>query len=103
MGWAGESDQKGRPMKALGAAIAMAVLQAAPQVAAQTGSAPFCLQTTAGTRCVFGTIAECENARSSSSSSQCITRTDAHGTTGLGEPPSRSTGTPTELPSSTGR
>jgi|SoiMethySBSTD1v2_1073268.scaffolds.fasta_scaffold6666399_1 hypothetical protein len=55
--------------------------------AAQTGTAPYCLQTSGGTRCVFGTMGDCENARSGMSSAQCITNSDAHGTTGLGERP----------------
>jgi hypothetical protein len=84
-------------MKLLTAATAIIALHALPQLAvAQTGTAPFCLQTAAGARCVFTTMGECERARTSSASGQCITRTDAHGTTGLGDPPGRSPGTPTE-------
>jgi hypothetical protein len=75
-------------MKLLAASTVIGALCLLPQVAAaQTGTAPFCLQTPAGTRCVFGTMGECEKARGSTSRGQCITRTDAHGTTGLGEPP----------------
>jgi hypothetical protein len=68
--------------------IAVAALCAAPHaVGAQTGTAPFCLQTVSGTRCVFGTIGECEAARGNTGDTvpgQCMTRTDAQGTTGLG-------------------
>ena len=72
-----------------------------PQIAnAQTGSAPFCLQTAAGAQCVFGTMTECENARGDAPG-QCMTRTDARGTTGLGDSPTRLPGIPTEP--STGR
>ena len=76
-------------MKSIAAAVAIAALCATPQVAAaQTGTAPFCLQTQGGTRCVFGTIAECEAAKGRTTwPEQCMTRTDAHGTTGLGERP----------------
>jgi hypothetical protein len=86
-------------MKIFAACIAIAALSATMQVAgAQTGTAPFCLQTPAGTRCVFGTMGECENARGSTSRSQCITSTDARGATGLGEPPSAPAGSPAQSP-----
>jgi hypothetical protein len=89
-------------MKIFAIPAAIAALCAMPQfAAAQTGTAPFCLQTAGGARCVFGTMAECESARGSSSAGQCMTRTDANGTTGLGEPV-RPPGLPTD-PSSTGR
>jgi hypothetical protein len=91
-------------MKVFAASAAMIALSGIPHAAtAQTGNSPFCLQTAAGARCVFATMAECEKARGSTSSGQCMTRADAHGTTGLGEPPLRSPGTPTEPSSSTGR
>ena len=64
--------------------------------AGQSGTAQFCLQTPAGARCVFASMAECERSRESSSTGQCITRTDARGTTGLGEPTARSSGVPTD-------
>jgi hypothetical protein len=79
-----------------GPAVIVALYASTPLAAAQTGNSPFCLQTAAGARCVFTTMGECERARTSSASGQCITRTDAQGTTGLGEPPGRSPGTPTE-------
>ena len=86
-------------MKPLAACTAILALCCLSQpAAAQTGTAPFCLQAPAGTRCTFGTMGACENARGSTSSAQCITRSDAHGTTGLGEPPSKSTGTPAPMP-----
>jgi hypothetical protein len=94
---------KAHPTKVLLTSVAIVALYAIPQVAAQTGSAPFCLQTAGGARCVFGTMGECENARPSSSTGQCMSRTDANGTTGLGESPTRSPGTPTDPRSTTGR
>jgi hypothetical protein len=89
------------PMKLLAAVAAIIALHATPQLAAaESGTGLFCLQTAAGARCVFTTMGECEKARGDTPSSQCITRTDAHGTTGLGEPTVRSPGVPTERPSS---
>jgi hypothetical protein len=76
-------------MKLLAATIAMAALCAIVQTAvAQTGTAPFCLQTNTGTRCIFSTMGECEAAKGRTTwPEQCMTRTDAHGTTGLGASP----------------
>ena len=73
-------------MKLLAATIAMAALCAIVQTAvAQTGTAPFCLQINTGTRCIFSSMGECEAAKGRTTwPEQCITRTDAHGTTGLG-------------------
>ena len=86
----------GHSMKALVVSAVIMALSAAPQVAAaQTGSAPFCLQTLTSVRCVYATMGDCERARASSSNDQCITRTDAHGVTGLGEPPVPSPKAPT--------
>ena len=78
-------------MRVLAAPVLVLAIYAIPQTAAaQTGNAPYCLQSPLlGTRCVYGTMGECENARGSTSSAQCITRTDAQGTTGLGESPTR--------------
>jgi hypothetical protein len=91
-------------MKIFAVAVALIALQATPPAAAQTGNSQFCIQTAAGARCAFDTMGDCERARGSSSSAQCMTRTDAHGTTGLGEPPARPPGLPTEpAPSSTDR
>jgi hypothetical protein len=77
-------------MKSLAASVAIAVLLALPDVAAaQTGTAPFCLQTIAGTRCIFSTMGECEAAKGRTTFfEQCLTRTDTQGTTGLGQRPS---------------
>jgi hypothetical protein len=84
-------------MKALAAVATLIAVHAGPQLAAaQTGTAEFCLQSAGGTRCVFTTMGECERARTRTPSGQCITRTDAHGTTGLGEPPRSSSGTPSQ-------
>ena len=53
-------------MKLFAPFVSIVVLCGTQQVAvAQTGTAPYCLQTTAGTRCVFGTMGECERARGS--------------------------------------
>jgi hypothetical protein len=74
-------------MKVLITLAATMVYSAVPQIAAaQTGSAQFCLQGSGGARCVFDTMGDCERARGSASAAQCITRTDARGATGLGEP-----------------
>jgi hypothetical protein len=82
-------------MRPLVAAVAIAALWAVPQgAAAQTGTAPFCIQTMWGTRCVFSTMGECEAYRGNTSPDQCITHTDAHGTTGLGERAFRPSGRP---------
>ena len=76
-------------MKSLAATAAIVVLLVLPDgVNAQTGTAPFCLQVpNSSARCVYGTLGECEAARGNTSPGQCMTRTDAHGTTGLGERP----------------
>jgi hypothetical protein len=76
-------------MKPFAAAVAIATLYAMPQSAvAQTGTAPYCLQTTMGTRCMFGTMADCEAAKGKTTYfEQCLTRTDTQGTTGLGRSP----------------
>jgi len=92
------------PMKSLAASAALIALLWIPPAAAQSGNGQFCISTAAGARCVFDTMGDCERVRGSASSAQCMTRTDAHGTTGLGEPPARSFGTPTEpRPSATER
>src|SRR5262245_49181593 len=75
-------------MKSIFATIALVACSALSDVAAaQSGTAPFCLQTATGARCVFGSMGDCESARGSTGSTapgQCMTRTDAEGTTGLG-------------------
>ena len=73
-------------MKPFAAAVAIATLCAMPQTAAaQTGTSPYCLQTTMGTRCMFSTMADCEAAKGKTTYfEQCLTRTDTQGTTGLG-------------------
>jgi hypothetical protein len=92
------------PMKSLAASAALIALLWIPPAAAQSGNGQFCISTAAGARCVFDTMGDCERVRGSASSAQCMTRTDAHGTTGLGEPLARSFGIPTESrPSATDR
>jgi hypothetical protein len=56
------------------------------EIAAETGNAPFCLQTSSGAKCVYMTMGDCERARGDTSGTQCITQADAHGVTGLGKP-----------------
>jgi hypothetical protein len=63
----------------------VSILFSVQGAAAQTGNAPFCLQTAGGAKCVYMTMGECERARGSSSA-QCMTQADAKGATGLGEP-----------------
>ena len=79
------------------AVVALAVLCASPPAAAQSGNGQYCIQTAAGARCLFDTMGDCERARGNSST-QCMTRTDARGTTGLGEPTGRRSSFPTEPP-----
>jgi hypothetical protein len=87
----GLTAQKNRSfaMKAFlaGAVVALGLLS---RIAlAQNGTSPFCLQTAAGAKCAYMTMAECERARGNSSASQCITQADAKGATGLREPLAR--------------
>jgi hypothetical protein len=81
-------------MKTFVTAMMMVLGSMAQLAAAQTGTAPFCLQTAAGAKCVYSTMGECERARGNSSASQCITQADAKGATGLGEPPGAPPGLP---------
>jgi hypothetical protein len=82
-------------MKAFLASVIVA-LGLLPRIAfAQNGTSPFCLQTAAGAKCAYMTMAECERARGNSSASQCITQADAKGATGLGEPLGSTPGIPT--------
>lgn len=68
----------------LGVTVLLPAIRAA--VAAPTGNAPFCLKTASGQlNCSFPTMGQCEQARGGSD--QCITRSDAGGTTGLGDKP----------------
>jgi hypothetical protein len=86
-GCLGERDKKSHPMKILVVATAIIVLAAVAHPAiAQTGNEPFCLQSPSGARCVYTTMGACESARGDAPFTQCITRADAHGATGLGEP-----------------
>jgi hypothetical protein len=81
----------GSSVKLLAASAVIMAFSAVPQVAAApSGSAQFCLQTLSSVKCVYATMGDCERARGDGSNDQCITRTDAHGVTGLGDPPVRS-------------
>ena len=67
--------------------LTIVLLRALTEMAgAQTGNAPFCLQTSSGAICVYMTMADCERARGDTTVAQCITQADAHGATGLGKP-----------------
>ena len=57
------------------AIIALSVLM--QNAAAETGNAPFCLQTPTGAKCVYDTMGECERARGNTSAVQCITQSNA--------------------------
>jgi hypothetical protein len=60
------------------------------QTGTGTGTAPFCLKKMTGElSCTYATMGECDQARPSMSSDQCMTRADAAGTTGLGDNPPR--------------
>jgi hypothetical protein len=62
-------------------------LAAAPNAAvAQTGNGTFCLQTSAGAKCSYSTMGDCEQARGDAPATQCISQADARGATGLGKP-----------------
>jgi hypothetical protein len=66
-------------------AVILALSPALGTAVAQTGSAPFCLKTTTGQlNCSFPSLAQCEEARERITG-QCMTRSDAGGTTGLGD------------------
>ena len=67
--------------------VLIIALCASPQpAAAQTGNATFCLQTSAGAKCAYITMGDCERARGDTPATQCISQADAHGATGLGKP-----------------
>ncbi len=76
-------------MKSFAAAVALVGVGPTPQLpTAQSGPAPYCLQTNSGTRCMFSSMGECEQAKGRTSYfEQCLTRTDTQGTTGLGQRP----------------
>jgi hypothetical protein len=67
--------------------VLIIALSASPKLAAaQTGNAPFCLQTSTGANCAYITMGDCERARGDTSAAQCISQADAHGVTVLGRP-----------------
>jgi hypothetical protein len=84
-----------RTLTAATGMLAIALALPVTAAAAPSGTAPFCLKTATGeVRCAFATMGECEQARPSTSAGQCITRSDAEGTTGLGERPRAPSGAP---------
>jgi hypothetical protein len=65
-------------------ALIAATLLAGPAVA-QTGSGQFCLKSMTGdAKCNYQTMAQCEQAKSSNSADQCVSRSQLQGTTGSG-------------------
>jgi hypothetical protein len=66
--------------------VIMALSSGPNAAAAQAGNAPFCLQTSAGARCSYSTMGDCERARGDAPATQCISQADARGATGLGKP-----------------
>jgi len=85
-------------MKILAACLALIAPCLMSPAAAESGNGQYCIQTAAGACCLFDTMADCERTRGNSSSAQCMTRSDAHGTTGLGERPDGRRSIPTEPP-----
>jgi hypothetical protein len=73
-------------MKTIAASAIIALFVLLQNAAAETGNAPFCLQTPTGAKCVYDTMGDCERVRGNTSAVQCITQSDAHGITGLGDP-----------------
>jgi len=69
--------------------LVAAALFAAPGAMAQQQApqgAPFCLKSGSGvTNCIYQTMAQCEQVKQSND--QCLSRAQAGGTTGLGNPP----------------
>ncbi len=74
-------------MRTLITASALTLAVFATPALAQTGSGQFCLKSPAGmAQCSYQTMAQCEEARSSGSSSQCVDRSQIPGTVGSGAP-----------------
>jgi len=74
-------------MRTLATCIVIMSFSASSQIAvAQNGTAPFCFKPAVGkVDCTYATMGQCEQARGTLSGGQCITQSDAHGTTGLGD------------------
>jgi Protein of unknown function (DUF3551) len=74
-----------KTMRTLITASALTLAVFATPALAQTGSGQFCLKGPAGmAQCAYQTMAQCEKARSSGSSSQCVDRSQVQGTVGSG-------------------
>ena len=65
-----------------------AVAQQQPQQQRLSGTGQFCIQASAGgpVKCEYQTMAQCDQARSAGSADQCLSRSQAEGTVGLGTP-----------------
>jgi hypothetical protein len=74
-------------------ALVAAMLLAGPVVAQQqqqqqlSGTGQFCLKGATGPiRCEYQTMAQCDQARPAGSADQCLSRSEAEGTVGVGTP-----------------
>ena len=74
-------------------ALVAAMLFAGPVVAQQqqqqqlSGTGQFCLKGATGPiRCEYQTMAQCDQARPAGSADQCLSRSEAEGTVGVGTP-----------------
>jgi len=78
-----------RVILASSAVIAAALLAVPAAAQAPTGDGAFCVKSAAGpARCMYQTMAQCEQAKGSNASDQCVPRSQAGGTTGSGGAPS---------------
>ena len=67
--------------------LVAAALLATPQVAAAQ-EAPFCLKSVSGvTNCIYQTMAQCEQAKGSNASAQCMPNSNTTGQGGAGGTP----------------
>lgn len=74
-------------MRTLFTASALTLAVFATPALAQTGSGQFCLKGPSGmAQCSYQTMAQCEQAKPSGSTSQCGDRTQVQGTVGSGTP-----------------
>jgi hypothetical protein len=71
----------------LAASLGAAALLITPQVATAQ-EAPFCLKSVSGVaNCIYQTMAQCEQTKVPGSADQCLSATQARGTTGQGGQP----------------
>jgi hypothetical protein len=82
-------------MRTLIAASALALALVGTSAQAQTGSGQFCLKNSAGmAQCAYQTMAQCEQAKPSGSTSQCVDRSQVQGTVGSGASSTGGSATP---------